>query len=309
MMKNLKKVPVMAVMLLSLLLSGCDAKEVGQTEEEKVTAGEEKGEENTEAKSGKKDLDGDGEAHTTYRFVDVLGEQYEAELLPELPKCAYDYDRLTEENGFKYYLDEKGGKCSKVGIDVSEYQPEIDWEKVKESGVDFVMVRLGYRGYGEAGRLVEDPYFRPHIEGALAAGLETGVYFFSQAVSEKETLEEAAFVLERIREYPVTCPVVFDTEEIKFDVARTDHLSGEQFTENCIVFCDKIKEAGYDTMIYANMKWLAFTLDMTRLTDYDIWYADYEPAPQNPYDIAMWQYTETGQVAGIDGNVDINLLF
>lgn len=301
---------VVIVVLLSFILSGCSVKEAGQTGEVKGAAGQENAEEDTETtESRKKDLDGDGEAHTTYEFVDVYGEQYEAELLPELPKCEYDYDRLTEENGFKYYLDEKGEKCSKTGIDVSEYQPEVDWEKVKESGVDFVMVRLGYRGYAEAGRLVEDPYFRSHIEGALAAGLETGVYFFSQAVTEEEALEEAAFVLERIKKYKVTYPVVFDTEEIKFDVARTDHLSGEQFTENCMVFCDKIKEAGYDTMIYANMKWLAFTLDMTRLTDYDIWYADYEPAPQNPYHIAMWQYTETGQVAGIDGNVDINLLF
>ena len=135
------------------------------------------------------------------------------------------------------------------------------------------------------------------------------MYFFSQAINEKETLEEVQFVLDRIKEYPVTYPVVYDTEEIKDDVARTDNLTEEQFTQNCITFCDAIREAGYDTMIYANMKWMAFTLDMRKLTEYEKWYADYEPVPQCPYEFSMWQYTETGQLPGIEGNVDLNLWF
>lgn len=245
----------------------------------------------------------------TYTFTDVYGNYYEADLLEDVPLCAYDYDRLTEENGFKYYLDENGEKLSRPGIDVSEYQTEVDWNQVKDSGIEFAMIRLGYRGYGEAGTLVEDAMYRKHIEGALEAGLEVGVYFFSQAVNKEEVLEEAEFVLERIRDYNITCPVVFDTEEIKFDTARTDHLTPQEFTDHCIMFCDAVKKAGYETMIYANMKWMAFTLELERLAGYEKWYADYEPVPQCPYEISMWQYTETGSVPGVQGNVDINVWF
>ena len=151
--------------------------------------------------------------------------------------------------------------------------------------------------------------FRSHVEGALTAGLDVGVYFFSQAVNQPEAEEEAQFVLERIRDCDIKGPVVYDTEEIKNDTARTDNLDGKAFTDHCITFCDAVKAAGYETMIYANMKWMAFTLDLTRLTDYEKWYADYEPLPQCPYEISMWQYTETGQVPGINGNVDMNLWF
>lgn len=244
-----------------------------------------------------------------YSFVDVEGNEYEAELLENVPLHSYDYEKVIEDNGFKYYVDDEGEKISRLGIDVSEYQSEVDWVKVKEAGADFAMVRLGYRGYGEAGNLVEDPMYHKHMKNALKAGLDVGVYFFSQAITDEEVKEEAAFVLERIKKYDITCPVVFDTEEIKFDTARTDNLTSEQFTRNCIVFCDEIKKAGYETMIYANMKWLAFTLDMEAIVDYDKWYADYESVPQNPYEISMWQYTETGKIEGIEGNVDLNVWF
>lgn len=245
----------------------------------------------------------------TYQFVDVLGNQYEAELLDGVPLCGYDYSRMAEQNGYKYYMGEEGQIQSRVGIDVSKYQADIDWTKVKASGVDFVIVRLGLRGYGAEGKLTEDEKFRAHVEGALSAGLEVGVYFFSQAVSDDEALEEAQFVLERLKGYEITGPVVFDTEEIKDAEARTDGLAGEQFTENCITFCDAVEAAGYRPMIYANMKWMAFTLNLTRLTEYEKWYADYEAVPQCPYEFSIWQYTESGTVPGVEGNVDINVWF
>lgn len=249
------------------------------------------------------------EEKKTYSFVDVEGNSYEAELLDDIPLCTYDLDRILEKDGRKYYLDGQGKAVSRLGIDVSEFQDQADWQKVKEFGIEYVMVRLGYRGYGEAGTLVEDAMFRSHVEGARAAGLDVGVYFFSQAVNEQEALEEARFVLDRIREYEIFCPVVYDTEEIKFDTSRTEGLTAEEFTDHCIVFCDAVQEAGYDTMIYANMKWMAFTLDLERLAGYEKWYADYEPLPQCPYDFSMWQYTEKGSVPGIEGNVDLNLWF
>lgn len=245
----------------------------------------------------------------TYTFVDVLGNSYKAELLEQVPKSDYEKGRLVEQNGYRYYTDESGEVTSTVGVDVSKYQQNIDWAKVKESGIEFAMIRVGFRGYGEEGKLVEDEMFRSHIEGALDVGLQVGVYFFSQAVNEEETLEEARFVLDRIKDYDLTYPVVFDTEEIKDAKARTDGLSSGQFTENCVTFCEAVKDAGYHPMIYANMKWMAYTLDLEKLTKYDKWYADYEPHPQCPYEFSMWQYTEKGQVPGYEGNMDLNVYF
>lgn len=244
-----------------------------------------------------------------YQFVDVLGQQYEAELLEAVPKNTYDLKRIKKKDGYQHYTDEAGNIISKVGIDVSEYQPSVDWAKVKASGIDFAIIRVGFRGYGQEGKLVEDAMFKSHIEGALAAGLDVGVYFFSQAVDKEEAYEEAQFVLERIRPYAITCPVIFDTEEIKNDEARTDHLKKEQFTANCITFCDAVEEAGYETMIYANMKWMAFTLKLEELEGYDFWYTDYHEEPQCPYAFKMWQYSETGEVPGITGHVDLDLWF
>lgn len=289
MRKNRVVRAVMAIMLVAMLMCGCDGKKESGSEPQ------------AEGVEVKGDTD-------TYEFVDVLGNEYEAELL-DISPITQDLTRIEDQDGKKFYLDEDGEIVSRLGIDVSEYQPEVDWQQVKDYGVDFVIVRLGYRGYGEAGKLVEDSMFRSHVEGALAAGLDVGVYFFSQAVNKGEASEEAQFVLERIQDYNIKGPVVYDTEEIKNDTARTDNLDGKAFTDHCITFCDAVKEAGYETMIYANMKWMAFTLDLTRLTDYEKWYADYEPLPQCPYEISMWQYTETGQVPGIDGNVDMNLWF
>lgn len=242
-------------------------------------------------------------------FQDVEENSYEAELLENIPKCEYDYSNLTDVDGIKSYSDKENGITSKLGIDVSEFQGEIDWQQVKEFGIEFVIIRLGYRAYGETGELVLDAGFEQNIQSAADAGLEVGVYFFSQAISDEEAKEEAEFVLEQIKNYDVSGPVVFDTEEIKDDAARTDVNTVEQFTSNCITFCDTVREAGYDPMIYSNMKWMAFSLDLEQLTEYAFWYADYHEEPQCPYDFEMWQYTEIGVVPGIESNVDLNLWF
>ena len=245
-------------------------------------------------------------------FQDVKENSYRAELLENVPKNIYDFSCLStdEDTGLKKYNDEKNGITSKMGIDVSEFQGgDIDWKQVKDSGIEFVIVRIGYRAYGESGELVKDDMFEQNIEGALDAGLEVGVYFFSQAITPGEAVEEAEFVLDLIRPYKITGPVVYDTEEIKGDTARTDGNTRQEFTNYCKVFCDTVEHAGYDSMIYANMKWMAFTLDMEELTDYDFWYADYHELPQNPYDYTIWQYSETGAVPGINANVDLNIWF
>ena len=172
-----------------------------------------------------------------------------------------------------------------------------------------MILRLGYRAYGESGALVLDAMYEENVKAALDAGLEVGVYFFSQAITDAEAEEEAQFVLDHIRPYNITGPVVYDTEEIKWDTYRAEDNTSEEYTKYCRIFCDAVEAAGYEPMIYCNMKWMAFTLDMEELAGYDFWYADYYDVPQCPYDYKIWQYSETGVVPGINGNVDLNLWF
>lgn len=253
-----------------------------------------------------------GQQKETFIFFDVEGNIYKAPLLQTVPECTYDFDCLVTDNksGYKSYYDENNKVTGKFGIDVSEFQgEEIDWQQVKSAGVEFVILRLGYRAYGENGELVLDAMYEKNVRDALDAGLEVGVYFFSQAITSGEAEEEAQFVLDHVRPYEITGPVVFDTEEIKWDTARAEGNTPEEYTQFCRIFCDRIKEAGYDPMIYCNLKWMAFKLDMEQLAGYDFWYADYYDVPQCPYDYEMWQYSETGVVPGINGNVDLNLWF
>lgn len=241
-------------------------------------------------------------------IYDIEDGYMQVPYLTNVSKHSYDWNNIREQNGFKYYVDEEGN-TSRVGIDVSYFQNNIDWEKVKNSGIDFVMLRLGFRGYSGEGKLVVDEKFHQYMKEAQAAGLDTGVYFFSQAITEEEAREEAEFVYQQCKDYELACPVVFDTEKIKGDVARTDDLQPEQLTNITIAFCEKIKEYGYEPMIYANAKWLTTKLQLERLSDYSVWYADYQENPLYPYTFEMWQYTESGQVDGIEGNVDINIWF
>ncbi len=247
-----------------------------------------------------------------YSFQNTEGDEFEAPLLENVPKCTYDFSCLTtdEETGYKSFRDEKNGVTARMGIDVSEFQgEEIDWKQVKKSGVEFAIIRLGYRAYGESGDLVLDAMYEQNIREASKAGIDVGVYFFSQAISAAEAVEEAEFVLDHVKKYDITGPVVYDTEEIKWDAARTDENTKQEFTNYCKVFCDTVSHAGYDPMIYSNMEWMAFTLDMEELSEYDFWYADYCEIPQCPYDYKIWQYSESGAVPGISANVDLNLWF
>lgn len=245
-----------------------------------------------------------GETILTY---DSDGNEVRLPILPNVPKHPYDWTCLQSLYGRKNYII-SGQRVSKQGIDVSSFQGEIDWQRVKEDGIEFAIIRLGYRGYG-TGRIMLDDYYEANIQGALDAGLEVGVYFFSQAVSEEEAVEEAQVVLEHIRNYNLTYPIIYDAEEIPSDTARTDGLTVRQLTDNAIAFCEYIEAAGYPSMIYSNKRWLLTKLDLERLTDYDIWFAGYINIPEYPYDFKMWQYTESGTVDGIEGNVDMNISF
>lgn len=223
-----------------------------------------------------------------------------------LPMNGYDWSRLTLEDGRWAY--EHEGKKAAFGIDVSEYQYEIDWEKVAADGVEFAILRLGYRGYGESGVLKLDQYFESNIKGATEAGIEVGVYLFSQAVSAAEAVEEAEFMIENISGYEVTYPLILDIEDVPED-ARTVGMTKEETTDAVAAFCEAVEASGYRPMIYANTRWFVAKVDMSRLVKYDKWLAQYYDLPFFPYEFQMWQYTDQGSIDGIEGTVDMNLCF
>ena len=230
------------------------------------------------------------------------------DLDPDLQKHKYDYECMqADAKGIKQYDD--GGIKGIKGVDVSYYNTNINWKKVKADGVSFAIVRAGYRGYVN-GAVVKDTSFDSHMSGALAEGIKTGVYFYSQAVNVKEAVEEAEFVLAAIKNYDVTYPVVFDMEEVTGDNVRTGNLTAEQRTDIAVAFCERIEQAGFKPMVYGNIKWMIEKLDLSRLEAYDKWFAQYNyTAPTYPYQYQMWQYTETGDIDGISGKADINISF
>lgn len=228
-------------------------------------------------------------------------------LLEKVKKNPYDLEKFSGSNLTKTYQSDTINKPL-VGIDVSKFQGKIDWEAVSRAGVQFAMLRVGLRGYG-SGELVTDERFFENQQGAYENGIRTGVYFFSQAINEEEAVEEAKYVLDLLQGVSIDMPIVFDTEPIYYDDARTDHLTPAQLTNITKAFCDTIAGAGYQPMIYANAKRFTTVLFLEKLTDYPFWLADYRETPDYPYDFLMWQFTEKGQVEGIEGNVDMDLYF
>lgn len=227
--------------------------------------------------------------------------------LENVPEFSKDTEQIKNRNGRKYYV-ENSKVTSLLGVDVSVHQDNIDWVKVKNAGIDFAMVRLGFRGYGSGEAQLDENYIE-NIKGSRAAGLDTGVYFFSQAITVDEAIEEAQMVINSLDGLDVNYPVVYDWEIIYDDSARTDNVPVDVLTDCCIAFCEAIKDAGYTPMIYQNKKTTMFKLDLERLTDYDFWLAEYNSEPSYYYDFSMWQYTSEGSVPGIEGNVDLNISF
>ena len=192
------------------------------------------------------------------------------------------------------------------GVDVSSFQGEIDWKKVKNSGIRFAMVRLGYRGYGQAGNMVVDEYARKNLEGAQKAGLEVGAYFFSQATSIDEVDDEIFFFMQTLGDFELTMPIVLDWEYIS-DTARTAHVDARTLTDMQKHFCETMVNFGYTPMVYFNWHLSDSTLFLSELEDYPFWLALYQNRMTYPFRVEMWQYTCTGRVPGIQGDVDINV--
>lgn len=225
-------------------------------------------------------------------------------VMTDVASHTYDWDRLTDNDGRLSYDTE--AFRSRLGIDVSYFQGEIDWEKVKADGIDFAMIRLGYRGYG-TGNIVIDDQFTENINGALAAGLDVGVYFFSQAVNVQEARREAETVLSMLSSYPITMPVAYDLEIVSENGSRTQKLSAATMTENAAVFCRMVEAEGYEAAYYAGKKTALLRYNLSKLKDYGLWYAEEEEEPSIPYDFKLWQYTAEGTVDGIETSVALDL--
>lgn len=230
-----------------------------------------------------------------------------AEIDESLPMNDYNWDDLSWENGRPTYQPEDA-RHSSLGIDVSYHQEYIDWEAVADDGIDFAIIRCGYRGYG-TGELVTDSNFPGYMNGALNNGLDVGVYFFSQAIDAAEAIEEAEYVLSLIADYDVTMPVVLDMEVLTED-ARANDLTSAQRAEIADAFCSTIEAAGYTPAIYGNTAYYMSKIDFASVVGkYGIWLAQYYKEPFFPYQFNMWQYTDSGSVNGIEGKVDLNLYF
>lgn len=194
-----------------------------------------------------------------------------------------------------------------LGIDVSKWQGEIDWAAVKDAGIEYAIIRCGYRG-SVTGSLVEDPYFEQNIKGALAAGVKVGVYFFTQATNEVEAVEEASMVVSLIRDYDIEYPVFIDTEGAG-GKGRADGLDVDTRTMVCDAFCRTVQNAGYEAGVYASRNWYNNRLNTASLEKYVIWLAEYRKVPIYQGYYQMWQYTSKGSISGITGNVDLNISY
>lgn len=216
----------------------------------------------------------------------------------------YGPEDLVTEDGFMNLVDGE----TITGIDVSYYQKEIDWQQVADFGIEFVIVRLGCRGY-ESGSLIEDKMVHTYLQGARQAGLKIGAYFYSQAITVEEAREEARFALEILDGFQLELPIAYDWEYVS-DTARTANMTGQLLMDCTVAFCETIREGGYEPMVYFNPTMTQVYLDLAELQQqgYPFWLAHYSDVMTFPYRVELWQYSYTGQVPGITGNVDLNVL-
>ncbi len=226
---------------------------------------------------------------------------------PAREKNNYTFTNMVKNDGkMKYVLE--GKTVSFLGIDVSRYQKDIDFYQIKNAGIDYVMIRVGARGY-QSGLIALDENFVKNITGAIEAGLDVGVYFYSQAINQQEAIEEANMVVDACKDYKLKYPVAFDMEFVENDRSRIESLSKEERTLIAAAFINRIIEAGYKPMIYGDEEWLEKRVDVKNLIGTSIWLADESDMPDYPYQYSMWQYSTKGELYGIDGPVNMDICF
>ncbi len=234
-------------------------------------------------------------------------------VLSDVPLSTHPVDQMVEtDSGRVLSYDADGNLNALTGIDISSHNDVTDWAAVKADGIDFVMLRAGYRGYGvDTGKLQKDSRFREYAHAAKEAGLLVGAYFFSQAITGEEAAEEAILTAQQLEGCELDFPVAFDWEMIFHDDegARTDNVPVDTLTDCVLAYCQNMESFGYRTMVYQNKRTTLFKLDLPRLNGIPFWLAEYSDGPTYIYDYDMWQYSCTGTVAGITGEVDLNLCF
>ena len=240
--------------------------------------------------------------------ISMEGEEPEwVEIMEDLPKNNYQAENFElDAPVLKFYSN--GRLSSKFGVDISKDQANIDFKKVADQGVDFVMLQLGARGYS-SGKIILDGSFSDKMKSVQEAGLGIGVYFYSQAITKEEAVEEANYVIAATAGYQVIYPVVFYTEELFNDSARTDTINNEKLTDCAVAFCDTVKKSGYIPMICADERQFAKRVDMTRLTSYEWWLRDTDEKSDFPYKYSIRQYSNTGRIDGIEGDVNLDICF
>jgi len=241
--------------------------------------------------------------------TDYNGESEWVTISPYLTKHNYDFLNLVNQSGqYKYFSDDR---CiSSFGVDISKDQGYVDFNKLKKAGADFVMIRVGQRGY-QTGSLSEDEYFKDSLKRATDAGMAVGVYFLSQAITVAEAEEEADYVLERIKDYKLSYPVAFVMKYAENDSARVETVSRNDKSMIARAFLKKISDAGYNTILYGDKTWLIRYVDMSKIiNDYDVWLSQTDvDMPDYPYKFSMWQYSTSGSIDGISGSVNFNISF
>ncbi len=221
---------------------------------------------------------------------------------------AYDWDLLGYDGWGRLAFCPDGAVASRCGIDVSDHNGQVEWASVAQDGIEFAFLRAGYRGYTEGG-LYADERFEENLAGSTAAGLDVGVYFYSSAIDQDEAREEAQFVLDALSGRLEGCRIAFDQEVSAGSQGRADALTREQYTQNALAFCEAVEAVGHPSLIYSNRKHLV-KLDLDLLGERQLWYAEYATDhPNTLHEFAIWQYSDSGSVAGIEGAVDMNLWF
>ncbi len=285
--------------------------QVSQKEEQKDTPDSNKEQDSPKEESEQKEVvqedpSTDGK-HTLIKNSD--GTEEWVLISPYLTKNTYDFTNMSETANLRKYTD-NGKKISYVGADISKHNGTVNFRSMKAAGIDYVMIRVGARGYS-TGQLSLDDNFVENIEDAIDAGLDIGVYFYSQAVTLEEATQEANFVAQNLAPYKehINYPVAFDMESVPNDKARIDGLSREDKTSISAAFLSGMQAAGYIPMLYGNKEWLIKNIDLAQLQNYDVWLSEDEDIPDYPYQYTMWQYTTTGVLNGITGDANLNICF
>ena len=240
-------------------------------------------------------------------LVDGANGTVYAPVYDDVAENPYKAENFTLDGNFLKYEDDS--YTSLCGIDISQFQGDIDFTAVKNCGVDFVIMRVGYRGWGTAGTIKTDDNFHINFENAKNAGLLVGVYFYSQAVTTEEAIYEAEYVLNELSGLTLDLPVFFDWENSGNEGARTEGVAADTINDCAYAFCKHISENGRTAGVYFYQDLAYNTYDISLLDSFVIWHSEPGDYPKLCYAIDMWQYSYEGKVDGIDGNVDLNLMF